>query len=84
MVGMVILAFFIGYPLFMLIAFGLARFLFPNQDTVADALKKERELLYQRAKRPVRTRSRRQVITPTRPAFTLNVSNPRAISNEYR
>lgn len=84
MVGMVILAFVIGYPLFILIAFGLARFLFPHQDTVAEALKKERELLYQRAKRPARARSRRQVIAPTRPSFTLDVSNPRVISNEYR
>lgn len=83
MVGMVVLAFVIGYPLFILVAFGLARLLFPNQDTVAEVLKKERELLFQRAKRPVRTRSRHQVITTTRPSFTLDVSNPRVISNEY-
>lgn len=80
MVGMVILSFLVGYPLFILIAFVLARLLFPDLDRVAEKQRKERYLLLQRAKRKSKEPATRTVVTASRPAFRLELPNRKLVS----
>jgi hypothetical protein len=80
MIGMVILSFLLGYPLFIAIAFLLARLLFPDLKKVAEKHQNERALLLHRAKRRHKEPVRRTVVTATRPAFRLDVPNPKLVS----
>ena len=51
MIGMIILSFVIGYPIFMFFAFYIAKMIFTPLDKIAQEQKRERELLLQRARR---------------------------------
>lgn len=75
MVGMMIVSFLVGYPLFILIAFLLARLLFPDLDKAVEKQRNERALLMHRAKRRHKEPARRTVVTATRPAFHLELPN---------
>jgi hypothetical protein len=81
MIGMVILSFLVGYPLFILIAFLLARLLFPDIQKVAEKQNYERALLMHRARRRHKEPARRTVVTASRPAFRLDVSDTKLVSS---
>lgn len=51
MSGMIVLAFLIGYPLFMLFAFAIAKLIFTPLEKIEQEQRRERELLLQRSRR---------------------------------
>ena len=51
MIGMIALAFLIGYPLFMIFAFAIAKLIFTPLEQIAQEQRREKELLLQRARR---------------------------------
>lgn len=51
MIGMVILSFLLGYPLFVAVAYLLAKVLFPDLKKLAEEQKREKLVLLQRAQR---------------------------------
>ena len=79
MIGMVILSFLLGYPLFILTAFLLAKVLFPDLDKQVEEQKREKQLLMQRAQRVKRSRAY-QSARSEKPGFTLLPQTKRLIS----
>jgi hypothetical protein len=79
---MIVLAFLLGYPAFMVFAYGLSKVLFTPLDKVESEHKREMALLLQRSRRNKKVRPKTRWVSnpqPT-PVFDLPELNPQIVN----
>ena len=82
MTTMIVLAFLLAYPAFMILAYGLSKVLFTPIDKVEAEQKREMALLLQRSRRSKKVKPRTQWVSRSQrpPVFDLPELNPQIVN----